>query len=599
MNDPIQVSEFNLFSEDDFLTVCVEASENNILMSRVDQMLCDEAEHGRVHGEGFLSDGCWISENGKIRMRLNSGDFIGTTLIPPGFPLRRQQLTYYPHAEPLIEGFCGNNEIQPLNGRGIWLTNFPYLTMSHLTSSMQNVDLLPYAKVLASKSKLDGLWGSRNTVRTDSKWHENLCFDSSFENSLMEKKYIFNSDGIPTDLVEYNIQDEGILVHPIIRLSRANFPFSRTVYFSPDKIYPATFGSCDYSIAYLSVSWPKNSLPAGVFWCSYPGGASTVPKIELSFLRNFRKLRIVFIERQGLEGIKFAISLAARFRRENIDFSIHQLRDRSFSELSLSEFRAVIKKNGFQIPEELSSKYRGDITNLIENSADALIPGILDRGDCLAFLCDVPIDSGFLLFLLRNLYQGCWDERWGKIDPCTLIRVWIDSDDIRFWKRTDFHCEQVHFLIGNTSFEEFKLNVQKADLAILASSSLLADSTLVNKCVDYCFEHEIAIIVIGTYSEMKVPREKIVAVYKLQQSQNDAKDTITLVSAENSFGIKFNLSKDGEVSIIEDLSEEKKAILDVPDELMCNNGFEDAHNILCSQLQQRKMGNRQKLLSDP
>ena len=54
MNDPVPVSVFNLFSEDDFLTVCVEASENNILMSRVDQMLCDEAEHGRVHGEVFF-----------------------------------------------------------------------------------------------------------------------------------------------------------------------------------------------------------------------------------------------------------------------------------------------------------------------------------------------------------------------------------------------------------------------------------------------------------------------------------------------------------------------------------------------------------------
>ena len=536
-------------------------------------------------------------------MRLNCGNFIGESSYL-AFPSQRPKLAYLQHGEPLIEVLCGNQEFLPINGQGIWRNSsfprFPYLTMAFLTSYMQNNDLLPYAKILAAKSNLDGLWGSRNSIKNDSNWHENLYFNDAFSDVFTEKQTICNSDGIPTDIVLYSIAGEYISVLPVKQLCRADFPSCRTVYFPPDKIYPVQFGQNDHDIAYLSVSWPKNNLPSGVFWCSYPGGASTVPKIELSFLRNFRKLRIVFIERQGLDGIKFAISLAARFRRENIDFSIHQLRDRSFSELSLSEFRAVIKKNGFQIPEELSSKYRGDVTDLLENSADALIPGILDRGDCLAFLCDIPIDSGFLLFLLRNLYHGCWDERWGKIDPCSLIRVWIDSADIRFWKRTEFQSEQVHFLIGNTSFEEFKLNVQKADLAIFASSSFLQDSTLINKYVDYCFEHEIAVIVIGTYSEMKVQREKIVSTYKLQQTQNDASSVITIVSAENDFGIKFNLSKDGEVSAIEDLPDGKITVLDAPNELMSNNGFEDAYKILSNWPSERKKEMaREKLLKYP
>lgn len=603
MNDLGSMSDDKLFSEHDFLMVSVKPSEQYILMSRVDQMLCDEAEHGRIHGEGFLLNGCWISANGKTRMRLNCGNFIGEPSYL-AFPSQRSQLAYLQHGEPLIEVLCGNHEPLPINGQGIRRNSsfpcFPYLTMAFLTSYIQNNDLLPYAKILAAKSNLDGLWGSRNSIRNDSNWHENLYFNDAFSDVFTEKQTICNSDGIPTDIVLYSIAGEYISVLPVKQLCRADFPSCRTVYFPPDKIYPVQFGQNDHDIAYLSMSWPKGNLPSDVFWCSYPGGASTVPKMDLSFFRRFRKRMIVFIERQGIEGINFAMSLASRLRRENVDFSIHRLAGCSFSELSLSEFRTVIKKNGFLIPEELSSTYRGDITNLIEKSADALIPGILDQGDCLAFLCDVPIDSGFLLFLLRNLYQGCWDKRWEKIDPCSLIRVWIDSADIRFWKRTEFQSEQVHFLIGNTSFEDFKLNVQKANLAILASSSLLADSTLVNKCVDYCFEHEIAVIVIGTYSEMKVQREKIVSTYRLQQTQNDAWNTITIASAENDFGIKFNLGKDGEVSAIEDLPDGKITVLDAPDERMSNNGFEDAHNILSKLSLERKTEMaREKLLKDP
>ena len=603
MNDLVSMSDDKLFSEHDFLMVSVKPSEQYILMSRVDQMLCDQAEHGRIHGEGFLLNGCWISANGKTRMRLNCGNFIGESSYL-AFPSQRSQLAYLQHGEPLIEVLCGNHEPLPINGQGIWKNSsflrFPYLTMAFLTSYMQNNDLLPYAKILAAKSNLDGLWGSKNSIKNDSNWHENLYFNDVFLDIFTDKRTICNSDGIPSDIVLYSIADESISVFPVKQLCRADFPSCRTVYFPPDKIYPVQFGQNDHDIAYLSMSWPKGNLPSGVFWCSYPGGASTVPKMDLSFFRKFRKLRIVFLERQGIEGIEFAMSLAARLRRENVDFSVHRLEGCSFSELSLSEFRTVIKKNGFLIPEELSSKYRGDITNLIENSADALIPGILDRGDCLAFLCDVPIDSGFLLFLLRNLYHGCWDERWGKIDPCSLIRVWIDSADIRFWKRTEFQSEHVHFLIGNTSFEEFKLNVQKADLAIFASSSFLQDSTLINKCVDYCFEHEIAVIVIGTYSEMKVQREKIVSTYKLQQTQNDASSVITIVSAENDFGIKFNLSKDGEVSAIEDLPDGKITVLDAPNELMSSNGFEEAYNILSNWSSERKKEmTREKLLKEP
>ena len=63
---------------------------------------------------------------------------------------------------------------------------------------------------------------------------------------------------------------------------------------------------------------------------------------------------------------------------------------------------------------------------------------------------------------------------------------------------------------------------------------------------------------------------------------------------------KFNLGKDGEVSVIEDLPDGKITVLDAPDELMSNNGFEDAHNILSKLSLERKTEmDRTKLLKDP
>ena len=120
--------------------------------------------------------------------------------------------------------------------------------------------------VFAAKSNLDGLWGSRNSIKNESNWHENLYFNDAFSDVFTEKQTICNSDGIPTDIVLYSIAGECISVLPVKQLCRADFPSCRTVYFPPDKIYPVQFGQNDHDIAYLSMSWPKGNLPSGVFW---------------------------------------------------------------------------------------------------------------------------------------------------------------------------------------------------------------------------------------------------------------------------------------------------------------------------------------------
>ena len=71
-------------SEDDYHITDVAQSEIIIMLSQVDQALCDEAEAGRIHGQGLFVGSCW--ENGCVRINLHTQWYSCDTnrLIPLG-----------------------------------------------------------------------------------------------------------------------------------------------------------------------------------------------------------------------------------------------------------------------------------------------------------------------------------------------------------------------------------------------------------------------------------------------------------------------------------------------------------------------------------
>ncbi len=66
-------------SEDDFYIVELEDAAQMITCSQADQALCDEAECGRLHGEGSLlqdnSGLCWLSQSGNFRLHLQEENY--------------------------------------------------------------------------------------------------------------------------------------------------------------------------------------------------------------------------------------------------------------------------------------------------------------------------------------------------------------------------------------------------------------------------------------------------------------------------------------------------------------------------------------------
>ena len=109
--------------ENDFLVVDTRTAEEIITLVQVDQALCDEAEAGRIHGNGVLSQGCW--ECGTIRLNLHHPLYSCECdmLLPDGDSVS-------PSGQPYIEkAECGGyasclNKTWKLN------TNFIYLRMA-------------------------------------------------------------------------------------------------------------------------------------------------------------------------------------------------------------------------------------------------------------------------------------------------------------------------------------------------------------------------------------------------------------------------------------------------------------------------------------
>ena len=123
-------------SENDFFIVALEDAEQVITCSQADQALCDEAENGRLHGEGSLlweySGFCWVSQGGCFRLHLPVGNsFIFHSKVIGN--ISRLAL-----GEPQIDYLQPDGRLAPANEFPLWNTLFPYLRMAVLNAAAEN-----------------------------------------------------------------------------------------------------------------------------------------------------------------------------------------------------------------------------------------------------------------------------------------------------------------------------------------------------------------------------------------------------------------------------------------------------------------------------
>ena len=124
-------------SEDDFFIVALEEAEQMIMCSQANQALCDEAESGRLHGEGSLlrdhSGLCWVSLRGNLRLHLQKENhFVFPSRVIGDF-------TRFSLGEPRIDTLQPDGSLSYTNQVFLWNTLFPYLRMATLSIAETNL----------------------------------------------------------------------------------------------------------------------------------------------------------------------------------------------------------------------------------------------------------------------------------------------------------------------------------------------------------------------------------------------------------------------------------------------------------------------------
>ena len=124
-------------SEDDFFIVALEDAEQMITCFQANQVLCDEAENGRLHGEGALlldhSGLCWVSPRGNFRLHLQEENyFVFLSQVIGDFDS-------FSLGEPRIDTLQPDGRLASAYEFPLWDTLFLYLRMATLSIAETNL----------------------------------------------------------------------------------------------------------------------------------------------------------------------------------------------------------------------------------------------------------------------------------------------------------------------------------------------------------------------------------------------------------------------------------------------------------------------------
>ena len=528
--------------EADFLTTNVELSETTIMLSQVDQALCDEAEAGRIHGNGVFSQGYW--ECGATRLNLHR----------PWYPGGCNMLPQYenfasPSGQPYIEKAELGGYASCLNNTLAWNTNFIYLQMStgiwldiYPFSSLEpsdNMELSPML-VLRDKFSLSGCWGGKNRVAEKSNWYEDKTLQNYPDDKGWTRELVYNSEGIPSHSIIWQRNGDEVIVLPETILRRPEFGPRRGFWLSEPIHYPICRGKAVSGIVNVTLSLPKNGLLSDDLFLCYPGGANAVGICDLSLIRRAKKVNLLILNKQGIEGWKFAMLFAARLRKEHISFSIKLLNWNKHEVLSLKKFRKHLHAKSLIIPEELNDDFGGCLNAYMEHKRRDLIPGILGKGETMLITGEHSVEVAF--YLATSVKHGCWDGGWRAAKRNCKVALFADRYDLRKIEKVKIPTG-VDIRSGDILLENAKQAVSKCSLVIFASQAMRNDKARFIEILDFCLKQDISAIVFSTKTDSFL-EQNARRFYSIRHSS----DNYTLASQQEKFGVRFSLNGKGQLA---------------------------------------------------
>ena len=543
-------------SEDDFYVTDIVGSEAIITIAQVEQALLDEAEAGRIHGNGLYVNGCW--ENGSIRINLNrQWYFCGSNVsLRPG--------NIAPSiGQPYIGavGIYGNTF--DVNADWKWNTIAPCLRMSSGMQTSYSAKNLyggctdyefANAIILQKKFGLSGCWGGKNRVAETSCWYEDRTLLNYPAEQYWNRAFVCDSENIPRHSIILQGNGKTVVILPEIMLHRHGFVARRMFWLSEKTHYPIRYGNGISGTVYATLSLPIPDLASDDLFLCFPGGANAVDICDLTLIRRAKKVNLLILNKQGLEGWRFAMLFAARLRKESIDFSLKLLVGNQSEILSLKKFRKYLCAQGLTVPAELSDDFGGRLNAYMEHKRQDLIPGILGKGEVMLITGDHAAEVAFCMAI--SVRQGCWNGGWRAVKRSCKVLLFGDRCDLTKIEKVKLP-NSVDIRSGDILLENAKQAVSKCSLVIFASQAMRNDKARFIEILDFCLKQDISAIVFSTKTDPFL--EQITGrSYSIQRSS----DNYTLASQREQFGIRFSLNSKGKLLSCCNLEEQEIVELD-------------------------------------
>lgn len=507
---PIEPKFPTVFAGLSLLPDLYQTTSSIIQASRVDQALCDEAEHGRIHGSGVAVAGCWMLPNGRVRIHLNRGFQLAARPQIGG-----HLFDFFSGGQPLIEGNTLLGGIRPLNG-DIGGALFLYLWASAgadtwNTHDMFGLILAEYtqAATLGAQWKLSGDWGDRNRLSRESNWHEDVSLLTTNGDSRGSWYRVDDAAGKPQYAVEILSLGSYRYLLPFRYLKRAGFTGPRRVFFPPEEniaiwyLRPPNEGISNIILtASPDLMLLNANMSTDALIGCLPGGISSISKTDITTLKGKRCWIPVFSENNKQE-VEFAVKLSTRLRQEYMIPHIAVLGENGLKDAPLEILVKLAEKHKIAVPRELQSEFLGDLTQAIANYIPTpIIDGMLNTGELMLvherelppFLMAAHIAKQ--LNAGENVFGSFWPIA-AKLRTLTII----DQTQLSFAARyrpagSVMNCDFLN-LPEDDRMKVFRTLLADAQVVIIAASELICDHpTDCLEVIQVCLAKQISVIIL-------------------------------------------------------------------------------------------------------
>lgn len=572
-------------------------SSEIIQKSRVNQILCDEAEAGRAHGNASIYNGCLITGDGTIVIHLNTSYCLQYGDITSSYPF-----DLYTGGEPLIEGlnvnYYGTNT-SILNGKGFpWNTGEIYLraSVSSNPQFFQNdnycLKLLAIenqqVKALGKTWNLSGDWGEQNRLR-EGNWH----FDDSILTTKGDSNAFCHIVKDETNIAQYVIEllSTGLattLLLPYRYLKRPNFIGPRRVFFAPEEniaiwgadkiIQPdVTDVIISFDPGIMFLNYPNHITPGCI-----PGGVSAIAKTNFAPLRG-KQIHLMLFNQENKEEVNYVLKCLAKLRKN--DFPVQCLKvngntydgeyilpNKAFwgtyhynckaEKIEIEQLRKLANQHNIFIPDELSSDFRGDITEIVKSRKEVSVAtDVFNLGDIVLLNTqDKDIASKMITHFARSIGSGTaiFPKLWhnNQFNPVVFVDHLTDPV-AKYLCRSGVPICDSRFIDASAEDwpNDFKFLVKTAQVVFFAGYDVWDKPERFIEVIRWCRDTDRAVVVLSIDDTAIQKKLRSLISQKIDAKYIDGGDGINIgisVSGATSVAARFN--PNGELINAEKLS---------------------------------------------